>query len=156
MQPYKKATRVSQLVSCFDLRTSLTALCSSKPFQLLRSMSVNSVISWGVTALMSCTKSAAGQLWWLRPDLQRASWQLLPKSFWGHWNRLYRSPHTYTHTDNATNALLPLQLSHHDLFFGAKKGRAPLSPEADRFKRSLCYSSGLLNLGSLEVKSHVL
>lgn len=39
---------------------------------------------------------------------------------------------------------------------GAKKGRTPFLPEANCFKRSLCHSSGLLNLSSLEVESHVL
>lgn len=72
-------------------------------------------------------------------------------SFWAHQTDS-ATPHMCTHT----SALLPPQLLCHDLFFGAKKGRALLLPEANCFKCSLCHSSGLLNLRSLEVESHVL
>lgn len=39
-------------------------------------MSVHSVTPSGVPELMTCSRSDVGQWWWLRPDLQRASWQL--------------------------------------------------------------------------------
>lgn len=73
-------------------------------------MSVRSVIPWGVTALMSCSKSAAGQLWWLRPDLQRASWQLLPFNPFEITETDSATPHTHAHT----LMTLPMLFSHHN------------------------------------------
>lgn len=105
--PTKRAMRASQFISCLHLRTLLTALCSSKPFQLLRGKPVCSVIPWGVTVPTSCSKPAAGQVWWLKPDLQRASWQLPPFNLFELTETDFSTSHAHT------PMVLPRLLSHH-------------------------------------------
>lgn len=61
------------------------------------------------------------------------------------------SLHTHRHYQCSSKTLLSWII-----LWGIKKSRALLLPETDCFKCSLCHSSGLVNLCSLEVESHVL